>query len=273
MTDAPDDAGFDALTQKISRERGFGCASYKEKCLRRRIAVRMRARGAHSYRDYARLPDSDPHEYERLLDALTINVTKLFRNPETFEAMSRLVIPPLWAAPGAIRVWSAGSSSGEEAYSLAVLFHQHAARQGELSRLSRVHILGTDIDRESLTRAERGEFDEIAFADTSPELRRAYFAPQPPFRPVPAVKALASFERRDLLKDDPPPGPFHLITCRNVIIYFDRATQEALFERFHGVLVPGGFLVLGKVETLLGRARAMFQVVDARERIFRRPAQ
>ena len=74
------DAEFAALTEKISRERGFGCASYKEKCLRRRIAVRMRARGVHTYRDYASILDGDAREYELLLDALTINVTKLFRN-------------------------------------------------------------------------------------------------------------------------------------------------------------------------------------------------
>ncbi|HKG95059.1 MAG TPA: protein-glutamate O-methyltransferase CheR [Gemmatimonadaceae bacterium] len=272
MTDALDEAGFDALTQKISRERGFGCASYKEKCLRRRIAVRMRARGMHTFRDYARLLDADPHEYDRLLDALTINVTKLFRNPEVFAAIAERVVPALWdsTAP-AIRVWSAGSSSGEEPYSLAVLFHRHAASRGELGRLSRVRVLGTDIDRDSLTRAARGEFEEVAFADTAPELRRRYFSPSgPPFRVSDEVRALVSFERRDLLREPPPPGPFQLVTCRNVIIYFDRGTQEELFERFHHALTPGGFLVLGKVETLLGRARTMFQVVDARERIFRK---
>ena len=271
MTEGLDEAGFDALTQKISSERGFGCASYKEKCLRRRIAVRMRARGIHTYRDYARLLDDDAQEYDRLIDALTINVTKLFRNPETFEAVARHVVPPLWELrEPAIRVWSAGCSSGEEPYSLAALFHRHAAARGELPLLSRVRILGTDIDRESLVRAARGEFDEAAFADTPPALRHRYFAPAPPHTVAPEVRALVSFERRDLLRDPAPPGPLHLIACRNVIIYFDRATQEALFERFFEALAAGGFLVLGKVETLLGSARNLFQAVDARERIFRR---
>ena len=110
-----DDAGFAALTAKIARERAFGCSSYKEKCLRRRIAVRMRARGIHVFSDYAALLDRDPVEYERLIDTLTINVTKLFRNWSTFDAMARLVFPILWeggARP--IRGWSAGCSSGEE---------------------------------------------------------------------------------------------------------------------------------------------------------------
>jgi len=90
-----DDAGFIALTEKIARERSFGCASYKEKCLRRRIAVRMRARGVHRFTDYAALLDRDALEYERLLDTLTINVTKLFRNWSTFDALARQVVPIL----------------------------------------------------------------------------------------------------------------------------------------------------------------------------------
>src|SRR3954469_21065634 len=95
------DSAFTELTDKISRERGFGCASYKDKCLRRRIAVRMRARGVHTYGDYARVLDSDQAEYDRLLDALTINVTKLFRNWETYQAIAEKVVPALWARPNA----------------------------------------------------------------------------------------------------------------------------------------------------------------------------
>ena len=263
------DADFEALTQKISRERGFGCASYKEKCLRRRIAVRMRATGAHTYTQYASVLDRDSHEYERLLDALTINVTKLFRNWETYEAIGRSVVPLLWARPeNELVVWSAGCSSGEEAYSLAILFHQHAESVGEVHRLSRVRIIGTDIDRESLATAERGEYPESAFADTPPGIRSRYFSATWPARVDPAIRAMVTFERRDLLNEPPPAFAFHLIACRNVIIYFDRVTQERLFEGFADRLRPGGHLVLGKVETLLGAARTMFGSVKGRERIF-----
>ena len=266
-----DEAGFEALTAKIARDRGFACSAYKEKCLRRRIAVRMRAKGVHTFADYAQLLDRDALEYDRLIDALTINVTKLFRNWDTWAAMERTIIPALWASrEDRIRVWSAGCSSGEEPYSLAVLFHRHADRLQELHRLSRVVIVGTDIDRESLVAAQRGTFEEGAFGDTPPDVRRRYFGGTPPFEIVPEIRAVVSLERRDLLAD-PPPGPQqHLIVCRNVLIYFDRTTQERLFERFHEALVPGGYLVLGKVETLLGRSREMFAPVDARERIFRR---
>ena len=268
----PADTEFAALTEKISRERGFGCASYKEKCLRRRIAVRMRARGVHTYRDYAAILDRDAREYELLLDALTINVTKLFRNWETFSAIAEDVIPQLWPSErDYVRCWSAGCASGEEPYSLAILLHREAVKRRDEKALSRISILGTDIDRLSLKAAERGVFGEDAFADTPPAIRRRYFTPKAPHAVDPSVKALVSFERRDLLHESTPSGGLDLITCRNVIIYFDRASQEMLFQRFFDALVPGGFLVLGKVETLLGPTRNQFVAVNPRERIFRKP--
>ena len=265
------DAGFAALTAKIARDKGFGCASYKEKCLRRRIAVRMRARGVHTYADYSRVLDTDKTEYERLLDALTINVTKLFRNFETYTVIAEKIVPALWEREiPQINVWSAGCSSGEEPYSLAALFHRHAERLGALPELARrVRVLGSDIDARCLIAAETGAFAEGDFTDTPDDLRRRYFSPSPPFTIIPEVRRLVRFERRDLLAEAPPPGLHHLICCRNVLIYFDRETQERLFDKFHAALSPDGFLVLGKVETLLGAARQKFVAVDGRERVFR----
>src|SRR5829696_7737071 len=168
---APDlsDAAFTALTAKIASDRGFGCASYKDKCLRRRIAVRMRARGVHTYADYARVLDDDQAEYDKLLDALTINVTKLFRNWETYAVLRERVVPALWALPDPmLNVWSAGCSSGEEPYSLAALFHEHAehAGAGPLTE-RRVQVLGSDIDARSLEAASRGTFEESDDSETT----------------------------------------------------------------------------------------------------------
>lgn len=267
-----DDSGFRMLTEKIARERKFGCASYKEKCLRRRIAVRMRARGIHAFADYAQLLDADAREYDRLMDALTINVTRLFRNREVYEVLERVVIPTLWSRPDPqLRAWSAGCSSGEEPYSLAVLFHLHAARVRELPRLARLDILGTDIDRASLENAALGGFDAGDFAETPEAVRETYFQANPPYTVRDDVRRMVRFTRVDLLHDAAPPGPHHLILCRNVLIYFDRASQERIFSTFFDALAPGGFLVLGKVETLLGDARRRFTAVDARERIFQKP--
>lgn len=265
---ALDDDGYVTLTEKITRERGFGCASYKEKCVRRRIAVRMRARGVHTFEEYAVVLDRDEREYELLLDALTINVTKFFRNPETFAAIDREIVPALFVrAEPQLRIWSAGCASGEEAYSLAILMHRHAIASAR--RFERVEVLGTDVDRASLDAAERALYLEPTLSDTPPDIRQLYFSMQAPHRIHADVRARVQFRRHDLLRE-PFPEPQHLVCCRNVIIYFDRATQEVLFERFADVILPGGFLVLGRVETLFGPARARFAPVDGRERLFRR---
>jgi len=261
---------FQALLAKITDERAFGCAHYKDTCLRRRISSRLRARGLDTYAAYARLLDADAREYDTLINALTINVTRLFRDWPTYAAVARHVVPALWARQSfPIRVWSAGCASGDEAYSLAILFHRHATRLGQVGRASRVQVLGTDIDRESLTEAVRGAYREPAFADTPLALRSAYFSRGAPFAVEPAIRAMARFRRHDLLTEPLPDGQ-HLICCRNVIIYFARAAQADLFPRLHAAIAPGGYLVLGKVETLLGSVRSLFAPVDARARVFRR---
>ena len=268
-----DEAGFIALCKKIEREKSFRCGSYKDTCLRRRISVRMRARGAGTYADYAGILDTDPVEYDRLIQTLTINVSRFFRNPETFASFAAKVIPDLWETKSPlIRVWSAGCATGEEPYSLAVLFREHAIRVGQEARLDRLRIIGTDIDQHTLAAASRGRYAEAAFADTAPAVTEKYFPLENGLHTVaPEIRNLVTFQPGDLLEGQGPGGRLHLIVCRNVIIYFTRETQEKLFESFHDLLLPGGFLVLGKVETLLGKSRELFAPVSSRERIFRRP--
>ncbi len=267
-----DDADFRALMEKITRDRGFRCASYKDKCLRRRIAVRMRAKGAFTPSEYAGVLDTDPREYERLLRSLTVNVTKFFRNWDTYSAIESKVIPALWQLPDReLRVWSAGCSSGEEPYSIGILLHKYAAETREPARLESVTIVGTDIDGDRLGEAERAFYAESALGDTPAALRERYFPQVAGLHTMlPEVKRLVSFECNDLLSHQAPLEDVHLLLCRNVIIYFEREAQDALFAEFHRVLAPGGFLVLGKVETLLGEARVLFAAVNARERIFRK---
>ncbi len=271
MTDTTD-AEFRALMDKITRDRGFRCSSYKDKCLRRRVAVRMRAHAALTYGDYAGVLDTDPQEYDRLQRVLTINVTKFFRNWATYSVVEQRVIPQLWDRSDAkLRVWSAGCASGEEPYSVAILLHRHAVATGSEARLDGVSIVGTDIDGECLGEAERALYADSALGDTPAELRQQYFPHVATQRTMlPAVKRMVRFERSDLLETPLPFERVNLLLCRNVIIYFEREAQEALLAEFHRALAPGGFLVLGKVETLLGSARSLFSPVSARERIFRK---
>ena len=271
MTAEPDDRAFKALTLKISRARGVSCDSYKDKCLRRRLAVRMRARGVHTFDDYSRLLDQDAHEYELLLDALTINVTKFYRNPETWNALARPYLADLWRArSGAPRVWSAGCASGEEPYTIAVLLSETARTAGQDAARARVD--ATDVDRLSLERTRAAEYQESAFTEMPADLVRRYFTPEFPRKPLPTVQRLVRVIKHDLNRDQAPDPPYDLIVCRNVVIYFDRPTQEKLFASFVAALRPGGILLLGKVETLFGPARERLVLEDPRERIYRKPA-
>jgi chemotaxis protein methyltransferase CheR len=236
----------------------MSCGSYKDRCLKRRIAVRMRARGVHTYDDYARLLDRDPHEYPELLDALTINVTKFFRNVETWNAL-RPHLDTLAAARRELRVWSAGCASGEEPYTIAVLLAE-ARAQGVID--------ATDIDRLSLERTTQAKYPDAAFTEMPANLRRRYFQDG---QPLPPVRSLVRVLHHDLTRQRPPHPPYDLIVCRNVVIYFEREAQEKLFLTFVEALAPGGVLLLGKVETLFGPARERLTLVDPRERIYTKP--
>jgi len=225
--------------------------------LKRRIAVRMRARGVHTYEDYAKVLDHDAHEYQELLDALTINVTKFFRNPETWTAL-RPYLERL-AQRSSLRVWSAGCSSGEEPYTIAVLL-------AELGVPGFVD--ATDIDRLSLERTRHAKYSDSAFSEMPVALKRRYFQDG---QPAPAVRDLVNVRPHDLTRHPPPRPPYDLIVCRNVVIYFERQAQERLFQVFVDALAPGGVLLLGKVETLFGPARERLNLVDPRERIYIKP--
>lgn len=252
-----------ALLAKIER-RGLQVTGYKQPCLRRRIAVRMRARGVHTYDAYARVLDAQPEEYDLLVDALTITVTKFFRNPETYALLRERVVPAIVADGGSIAVWSAGCATGEEAYSLAILFREAGA--------SRARIDATDLDANALAVLERAEYPEASLSDLPPEARARWFSAQAPYRVAPEIVRMVRPLAHDLTRDAPPQPPYRLIVCRNVVIYFDRPLQERLFRAFHDALVPGGWLLLGKVEALFGPARGLLNTEDARERLFRRSA-
>lgn len=268
-----DEAEFADLARKISQGSGFALEAYKDKCVRRRIAVRMRACGVHTYADYRTLLDSSPAEYDRLRDALTINVTRFYRNAETWNLIRTGLLPTICARrDGELRAWSAGCSSGEEAYTLASLFADRFERDGRPDQLQRVAIDATDVDRVSLERARAARYRAEGLAEMPADLVRAYLEPEgPEYRVTERVRRRVYVRRLDLSREPPPRVDYHLICCRNVVIYFDRPMQERLFESFAAALVPGGYLVLGKVETLFGPARDRLILVDPRERVYRRP--
>jgi chemotaxis protein methyltransferase CheR len=266
-----DEAAFAALTRKISREAGLTLDAYKDKCLRRRIAVRMRACGVHTYSEYQALLDRVPAEYDRLKDAITINVTRFYRNAETWNLLRAGLIREICKGnDGEIRVWSAGCSSGEEPYTLTMLIADHFEQRGTPERLEHVTVDATDIDRQCLERARAGSYRRDALTEVPAAWIERYFeAVGEECRVVERIRRRVHVRAADLSNDPPPRQNYHLILCRNVVIYFERSAQERLFATFAGALAPGGYLVLGKVETLFGPARNRLTLLDPRERVYR----
>jgi chemotaxis protein methyltransferase CheR len=263
--------GLPRLLRAIAETTGLDCDLYKEKCLRRRLDVRLRLHRIGSYREYLRFLRTNPREAEQLVDSLTINVSRFFRNPESFGALERQVLPVLLteAVERPVRIWSAGAAAGEEAYTLAILWERLASRRPDPPA---VVLLATDVDAASLARGRAGLYDPASLAEVPHRDLGRYFVPEGGrFRVSLAIRARVRFRRSDLTR--PLRLRFQdLIVCRNVLIYFEKALQEALAESFFRALRPGGFLMLGKAETLGGPARRLFQVVDARERLYRKPA-
>lgn len=271
MTATGVEQGFAAVLEKVERERGFSCASYKHNCLRRRIKTRMRSRDTGTYEAYLSLLERDPRELDRLVDALTINVTRFFRNRHVWDVIADVVVPRLWGSElPSIRAWSAGCASGEEAYSIAMAFHRHAAVNGMLAQIGRLSVTGTDVDAGALRAAGEASYSEPDLAEVPVDLRTRYFSAAPPFQPAAGVRRAVQFAHHDLLAGGFPGPRQHLIMCRNVLIYFERSVQERVIHTLQDSLEPGGYLILGKVESLLGSTRRGFETVAQRERIFRK---
>lgn len=262
---APPDDGFDALIEKIARVGGIPCADYKPSCLRRRVGVRMRATGTMTCARYSAFLDAVPAEWPALMNALTINVTGFFRDAPVFESLVRNVIAPMAHGQAPVAAWSAGCASGEEAWTLAMLIAESVGT-------SRTRVIATDIDIASLHRANGAVYPGELAREIPALLCERWWDGVDPVAVGPSLRACVRFVQHNMLTETPPAHDLDVITCRNVIIYFSRDAQEALFMKFAEALRLGGVLVLGKVEMLSGPARTRFAAVDVRERIYRRVA-
>jgi two-component system CheB/CheR fusion protein len=266
---ARDDHDFDELLTFIRDSRGFDFTSYKRSTLTRRIRKRMQDAHVGSYIDYRDRLETDADEYNILFNTILINVTGFFRDPEVWTFLQREVMPELVATldpTGEIRVWSAGCSSGEEAYTLAMVF---AETLGLDECVERVKIYGTDIDEEALRDARAGLYPAKALEGVPPQLRDKYFEPSGgQFAVRQDLRKRMIFGRHDITSDAPI-SRLHMLVCRNTLMYFNVEAQSQIVDRFHFALRDEGFLFLGKAEMLL-TAGDRFETYSIRQRIFRR---
>ena len=265
------DADFHAVLAALRDAVDVDFTEYKTATVRRRLARRMTVRKVGTLGDYTKLVQESETEAQALFDDLLIHVTAFFRDPEVFEALKRHVLPEILKhkrGHDPIRVWVAGCSTGEEVYSLAISLCEFLSE----ARVERpVQVFGTDLSERAVQNVRAGIFSESAVSNLSPERVQQFFIKvEGGYRVAKAIRDMCVFVRHDLARN-PPFAKLDLISCRNVLIYFNQALQQRSLEAFHYCLNTPGFLVLGQSEGVPGR-HELFAPVDNSNKVFVRTA-
>jgi two-component system CheB/CheR fusion protein len=263
------DTTLESLLQFVKDTRGFDFTGYKRTTIQRRVAKRMAAVGAERYEDYLDYLELHGDEFAELFNALLINTTGFFRDPQAWEYLATEVVPQLLAARQGetpIRVWSAGCASGEEPYTVAMVF---ARVMGDSGFRERVKIYATDVDEEALDFARYGAYAPRQIEDVPPDALERFFERTDQryvFRKD--LRRSVIFGRNDLVQDAPI-SRIDLLVCRNTLMYFTAETQAQILRRFHFALDDDGYLLLGKSEMLITHTD-LFAPVELKRRVFRK---
>jgi chemotaxis protein methyltransferase CheR len=249
---------FQTLTQLAYERAGIALSESKRNLIYSRLSRRLRALRLASFRDYCDYLAANPSEIENFINSISTNHTKFFREAHHFEHFRTHVAAPFAQATarkpgGRLRVWSAGCSTGEEPYTIALVLKREIADFSS----NDTRILATDIDTDVLTKAAEGEF-AVSAIDEVPREYHTFFSRKSAQSASEKIvmdldlRSLIVFRRLNLMETWPFKGPFDAIFCRNVMIYFDAPTKAALVERFMQKLRPGGWLYIGHSESLIG---------------------
>jgi len=255
----------------LRAQTGHDFSQYKPSTIIRRIERRMALHQIETIECYVKHALQAPAEVDALFRDLLIGVTSFFRDPQAFQALQEQVVPRIFAdkpVGGAIRVWSPGCATGEEAYSLAILFAEHQELYGQKCR---VQVFATDIDRHAIAMARAGLYPASVAADISPERLGRYFsveADRSGYRIRKTIRDMLVFSEQDVIRD-PPFSKIDLISCRNLLIYMGSDLQKKLIPLFYYALNPGGFLFLGTSETV-GDFGNLFAVLDRKLKAYQR---
>ena len=253
---------FRQIAAMLHADAGIYIPDAKATLVYSRLVKRLRVLGMESFRDYcAFLAEAGgADERQQMMAALTTNVTRFFREPHHFDYLKQKVLPPLLDAArrgGRVRIWSAGCSKGHEPYSMAMTLLSVMPDAASFD----VKILATDIDPNVIAEARAGIYDKPTLESVSAADRSRYFRPVNGSAMLSAtddIRRLITFRELNLIGKWPMAGQFNVIFCRNVVIYFDEATQGKIWERFSSKLLPGGTLCIGHSERLSGVAQPRF---------------
>lgn len=258
------DAEFATFCRRIHSLTGIDLASYKGNQMRRRLRSLAAREGLDHVLPYAQALEGDPQMLTRFLDRITINVSELFRNPEKFVQLREDFLEPLARQHTRLKIWSAGCSYGAEIYSVAIQLEEMGPSRGD-----RLH--GSDIDTRILERARKGIFQATDMKNVAPPLIPRYFdqTGADEWTIKEPLRRRVEFKRHDLLRDPFDTG-YHVILCRNVVIYFTEEAKDVLYRKFYDALIPGGILFVGGTERIMGSREIGFE--SPKSFFYRRPA-
>lgn len=263
---------IDELVRYLMTNRGLDVSRYRPSCIRRRIGHRLAMLGIASIDDYMDCLQRHPGEIDRLLDVLTIHVTGFFRDEDVFAKLSDSILPDAIArrqdaGDRAIRIWSAGCSTGEETWSLAIAIDR--VLRGRADSIL-VEVFGTDISDEACRVARKGFYDDDRVAGVPSMILDRYFSRRDGgWRINDQLRGTVRFRAHDLFSP-PPFSMLDIIVCRNVLIHFEHSSRSDVLRYFHGALRGDGVLVLGKSEAVAGPALDRFDLVDPRAKTYRK---
>lgn len=245
---------FDDIRALVKEFTGINLGESKRQLIYRRLSGRLRATNLPTFNAYMDLLRNNPkQELEVFANAITTHLTAFFRESHHFDYLASTILPELHAASSAtrkrLRIWSAGCSTGEEPYTTAMILQESLP---DLAKWD-ARILATDLDSDVLAVGKAGVYARQRVEDMAPQRLRQWFTPSGDDDAVevkPALRKLIAFKQLNLMREWPMRGPFDVIFCRNVIIYFDKPTQRVLMDRYANFLKEGGYLILGHSETL-----------------------
>ena len=244
---------FDQVCQQVYSISGISLRTGKESLVQARLIKRLHELDLSTFEDYFDFlsHDKSGRELAAMIDVLTTNKTSFFRESQHFDFLTRKILPSL-ESEKKLRVWSAACSSGEEPYSISLLLHEEVQDLASWD----VRILATDISTRMIERARSGTYERQVLTEVPQAMATRYFSNKGEklFQLRDSVRSLVRFAKLNLMDTWPMSGPFDVIFCRNVMIYFDKATQQQLVGRFWNLLKPGGHLFIGHSESLSGSA-------------------
>lgn len=247
---------YEYFKQQILQLTGIDLNCYKEGQMKRRIDALILRNKCNSYADYVMLIKRDSAKFEQFVNYLTINVSEFWRNPEQWNILEKDVLPQLLKKP-AFKVWSAACSTGDEPYSLAMLFSKYLP-------INRINITATDIDKQVLAQANLGIYNEKSLKGLPLDLRTRNMVKinDSTFQVSNEIKKCVTFKEHNLLKDPYLIG-CDLILCRNVLIYFTEEAKADIYTKFNRALNPGGILFIGSTEQILYPERFGFKSISS----------